>query len=408
MKVFVGGSDRQWLGYGKMKTEVGKALDRRGALSHEDNAGNHLAICLPYHASHCREGQSLTLFSMFETNRIPEDFVEVLDRFDRIFVPCEDNRRNYAEHHPDVRVIPLGVDPVKWFPTRRQPHNQMFTFLTGGNGGGRKGHIDAVRTYAKVRPRLLEKGINSRLLVKCPPEGASVITDAAGEGVDVLAEWQKESLETKMYADAHCYVSFSKGEGWGLMPNQALAQGLPLICTDAAGQSAFAPYAALTVPHHMVEANYGIWGPVGEWWEPDLEAMADAMVEVARHYQLYEAKAWVSAHTHPYFWDNTARQIIENLEDRPDVTGEQITFQTRKFKVITTEDRVADIADIRYGFEKGKEYYVNADVKRILWNAGILHPSVVHENAGLLPSMIENYVPVPTVCPTCARPLPLD
>ena len=39
--------------------------------------------------------------------------------------------------------------------------------------------------------------------------------------------------EVDLFAEAHCYLAPSKGEGWGLCPHQAIAQGCPTVLTDA-------------------------------------------------------------------------------------------------------------------------------------------------------------------------------
>lgn len=430
MKVFTRNSEITTIGYGEMGSQVNKALKKLGVVTDDPCAGNSLACLLPYHVDDKKQGQYLVCFTMFETNRLPEDFIEVLGNYDLILVPCEENRLLYGQHHPNVHVVPLGVDPDIWKPTKRKTpahdywtQSHPFTFLTGGNGGLRKGHKEACITYRdKVRPVLDEKGIPSRLIVKATPQewqyrGSTGLKDLfESDGIVVIGEWLTKEDEVQLYADAHCYASFSKGEGWGLMPNQALAQGLPIICTDAAGQAAFAKYAYV-VPYTMQEAIYGIWGPdvhdpdhdrCGKWWEPDLDAMANAMIDVATHYPLYESRAWVAAHSHDYYWENTAKGILKHLQDRPDVPDVDVKFDRALFKVVTTEDRTADIADKVYGFKKGVEYWVPADVKRILWNSRILHPSCVEENSGLLPNQVRDYEPMVAVCPTCARPLPLD
>jgi hypothetical protein len=64
----------------------------------------------------------------------PESFRESLHRFDTIMVPSEQNLELFSQFHPNVRYVPLGIDPAVWHYEDRMPTDRFFRFLIGGSG----------------------------------------------------------------------------------------------------------------------------------------------------------------------------------------------------------------------------------------------------------------------------------
>jgi hypothetical protein len=85
------------------------------------------------------------------------------------------------------------------------------------------------------------------------------------------------------------------------------------------------------------------------------------------------------------------------------------------YPIVTTARGVWDIGCIKYRFEPGTEYWVFADVKRVLFEAGLLDPSCLHEddpkNCGLAPHQVKaigGYQAAHSKCPTCGQELNRD
>jgi hypothetical protein len=409
VRIHLRGSDHNFIGYGRMSLEIGKALKRQG-VELTDEAGTVLGCQLPMHMDSKFAGQSVNVFTMFETDHLPEEFTENLGNFDTLFVPCEENRRSYSEYHDDVRIVPLGVDPEVWKPTERRAvtYDRPFTFLTGGSGGHRKGFDLSIRAFLRVKSRAEKAGLPTpRLKIKCGPTEPNRALKDKYNDPDIIwtEEWVPAAAEVAMYDEAHCYVSASRGEGWGLWPNQAIANGLPTLLAPAAGQLAFAPYAVGLLGFEVVPAQYGVWGPVGNWWEPTEQSVTDQMWHVLTHYEEAKEMAWKYANDIPYTWDNTATELLKHLPDLPDHGTEVVRFNKRLYRIRTNKDITCDIADVKKGFRAGVDYWDSADVKRVLWNNGSLTEECVAEGTGLLPEQIEGYAGAMDLCPACGRTL---
>jgi glycosyltransferase involved in cell wall biosynthesis len=105
------------------------------------------------------------------------------------------------------------------------------TFFMCGQMIARKGLQELLAAFAKLdaRARLLLVGREAELPVLLPalaPEVRERIEYAGFQAPDALPEF---------FARADVFVLPSRYDGWGVVVNQALAAGLPIICSDHVG-----------------------------------------------------------------------------------------------------------------------------------------------------------------------------
>jgi glycosyltransferase involved in cell wall biosynthesis len=87
-----------------------------------------------------------------------------------------------------------------------------------------------------------------------------------------------------LYNSVDCVLYPTSGEGWGLLPFQSIAAGIPTICTNATGCT---EYAELSVPldYKWSKINMsGIYENAGEWAEPSFDDLCDKMLYVTKNY----------------------------------------------------------------------------------------------------------------------------
>lgn len=336
---------------------------------------------VPSHARGWWRGQHSVCLTMWETMRLPEAFRENLHELDQLLVPSEQNVELFSRYHPDVSLVPLGIDPRVWHYLPRRPPETSFNFLIGWSGA-RKGTDLAVRAFRKLwnREGSWGSGPEPRLILKSPkPE------DHYGRGISRVGGRITNEEEVGLYARAHCYLQPSRGEGFGLQPLQAMAQGIPTILTDAHGHAGFA-HLGIPIPAGHSKAAYFIFGEAGEWWEPDFDALCDRMRWVYDHYDEAVVQASLSAATiaERWTWANTARRFVEAIgEDRLSAPfsgdGSWVVPERRLFRVQVSKPWQADIAGTLYQFTPGRDYYEPADIKRVLYEAGLLDPVCADE-----------------------------
>ena len=88
-----------------------------------------------------------------------------------------------------------------------------------------------------------------------------------------------------IYDSANCLLYPTSGEGWGLIPFQAIAKGIPTICTNAFACTEFADMS-VPVDFGWGSKNMsGIYSNAGEWAEPNFDDLCDKMLYVINNYQ---------------------------------------------------------------------------------------------------------------------------
>jgi glycosyltransferase involved in cell wall biosynthesis len=365
---------------------------------------------VPTHARGWWEGQVPIILTMWETTHLPEQFRENIHEFDTVIVPSQQNKELFSRFHKNVKYIPLGIDPVRWAYRERQEASTRFNFLIAGTGE-RKGTDLAVKAFRAAFPEgswpedypvpyLVMKGLK--------PE------DFYGDRIERISGRLSGEEEANLYATAHCYLQPSRGEGFGLQPLQAIAQGIPTILTDAHGQAGFASLG-MGLSSTLVKAGYFIYGAAGEWWEPDFDELVDTMRWVYYNYEDATRRAyWASSIARrDWTWERSAEKFVEAIGPERMGPYEGIKRwhipQTKLFKVVTNCDTTSDIGGNIYVFEKGVEQYQPADVKRILFESGKLDPScMTGDDTGLLPEQVAKvhiHTVLASFCPTCHQKL---
>jgi glycosyltransferase involved in cell wall biosynthesis len=423
------------IGYGRMGVNVARELVKMGVdvfdhlpepgelppqrdlehLAHL-NSGKKSKICnvvcwqsVPTHARGWHRGQYPVISTMFETTALPESFRESLHNFGLVIVPSHQNAELFSRYHDNVKMVPLGVDPAVWHPEKRPEVGATFRFLIGGSGP-RKGTDLAYKAFRAAFPSVPRGGPTPILVMKSPRGGEGF----AGPDIEIIGGRVSAETEVDIYASAHCYLQPSRGEGFGLQPLQAMAQGCPTILTAAHGHDSFA-HLGIGIPATLAPAAYFIYGDAGEWWEPDFDALVDEMRWVYNHYDEACDRAALSADViaSEFTWANTAAAFVDAIGmDRlsaPATVDGWYTPDTRLYEVVTNRDWRCEVAGATYLFEKGKSYREPADVKRIAFESGVLDPvCCTGEDTGLAPSQLEGvaaYSASHSFCPTCHQQL---
>jgi glycosyltransferase involved in cell wall biosynthesis len=416
------------MGYGRYGVKLAEALKALGMRVYDhlpshahpdpehDGAVTGIAntvcwVSVPTHADGWYQGQRTVLSTMWEATRLPESFRDTLHEFDQIIVPSRHNVELFGEYHPNVAYVPLGFDPRQWRYEKRPPLDAVFRFLIGGSGE-RKGTDLAYRAFRKVFKTWPADGPVPVLTMKNPRN-----EDFYGDRIEMVTGKMSDAAEVDLYRTAHVYLQPSRGEGFGLQPLQAIAQGIPTILTDAHGHEAFA-HLGLGIPAGQSKSAYFIYGDAGTWWEPDFNELCERMEYVYNNYEFEEQMAARNATIarDTFTWAHTARNFIDAIGTEhltvPFSGGGWYEPEARRYLVRVNKDFVCDISGLRYRFVVGQDYWEPSDVLRILFEAELLEPSCLTAqgvaNPGLAPAQVAEigaYSASQTHCPTCGQML---
>lgn len=298
-------------GYGYATERMVESLRRLGHTITENDAQAPVEMWFdqPHHWIF-RDGQYKIGYHPWESTRLKDDWVERMNKCDEIWTPSPliaDWYRSDGVKRP-IYVYEHGVDKI-WTPQKRDTSGKI-RFLHVGAEATRKGGWDTLRLfrtafYNRDDVELTLKMVNVNFNLERVGK-TSIINRKMG--VNDLVD---------LFHSHHVYVYPSWGEGFGLTPLQALATGMPTICT-----AAWAPYERFLDPNLKLgsELKTSPWPQIhpGKMLRPKFDELVDLMRYAADNYESLHDSALgrVDEIQSEYDWDNLTKSAFEYLKMR--------------------------------------------------------------------------------------------
>lgn len=234
---FVSVSDRGGAdGYGMSSKHLINALEAAGVSISEYYVEQEVGLL--YHSPHSitrLDTKYKVIYTMFESDKIPEDWIDYLHAADLVIVPSRWCQKIFKQAGVDSIVVPLGYND-QIFKYLDRPKREVFTFLHYDAFNTRKGHFEAVEAFDNE----FKHDEPVRLLLKTTREMVSVpLNKSAYPNIDVIYGKVTEQELADICYDADAFVFPSRGEGFGCTPLEAMATGLPAIVPNAHGISEY-------------------------------------------------------------------------------------------------------------------------------------------------------------------------
>lgn len=347
-------------GYGSMLNGFLNHVPDGVTLDEMSNVSVHMGV--PFSCKGWYEKQHRVCFTMWETSVVPIRFVRWLAQYDQILVPCKHNVETFSKHHPNVNYVPLGVDRTIWMPQQRA-ENKVFKFMAGGSLWERKGIDVVVKAFLKLDLP------DAELHLKMAPHASDVPQDIHDPRIIFHRTWMTMGEQVEFFNSADCWVAPARGEGFGLIPLQAIACGIPTILTATSGQAQFAHLASSTVKSTLHQTRHG-----GVWDEPDL----NDLVRLMRFHYENRSSLRVDAReraalTDQFSWEKAAQRLVEVVPK-----GKKLPASakwTSPKPVVPAQVNKATTVEINgksQRFIPGVQYEVEENVQDILYAAGAL------------------------------------
>jgi len=326
----VKGDLRKDNGFGYAGYNIRNSLTNLGheVSIHDETADVQLNFCHPVYYEHFPNQYKIG-YSPWESSALPEGWLEGFDSVDEVWTTspkCKEWFTNAGVKKP-IKVYEHGIEPI-WTPKHRRPTSKI-RFLHLGEPAPRKGgqlafeaFIAAFGARDDVSLTLKANGHNT-IRAYMPGQvrrgGPRNILGQPHEvyrNVNLITDSLSTDELVGLYHSHDVLVYPSWGEGFGLIPLQALATGMPTICTGA-----WAPYQRflgnLSLDSHEVKSPWPDFHP-GMMSEPDYHHL----VELYRYaYENFTALAKINfdnaddVHSE-YNWDKLTKNAFENLENR--------------------------------------------------------------------------------------------
>jgi glycosyltransferase involved in cell wall biosynthesis len=287
-------------------------------------------------------------YTMFEADRIPEEWAICAAATDLIVVPTESSFRAWVNRgvpEAKIRVCSLGVNG-SFFSERVEPLplrdpegkpvlSYRYRFLNVADLRPRKNHTGLLRAWIRATNARDDAILIVKLtvfdshtfyqfqvdLTEMQSNLGRFLADAAP--VIFLIQMFSEEQMRSLYQTATHYFSMSKGEGWDLVIMEAAAAGLQLI---APNHSAYASYLreedAELIPASLVPAVFEsqmrredlIFFDGAFWWQPDENVAVEIIQRTIRgdgRTKLLPRDRIVA----DYSWANAGHRLIQILEE---------------------------------------------------------------------------------------------
>lgn len=251
------------------------------ALGHEvplddPSAPVQISLCNPYQYKF-HPGQYKIGYTPWESTYVPDGWLDRMNQCDEIWATSEWVRDVYIANdvRPPVFVYEHGIDR-QWQPIRRR-RGKVVKFLHIGEPAFRKGGqltYDAFREAFGDRSdvHLTMKAYFQHHLRTYTDDGFT--SQVERDNISVITDEIPKSKLMELYATHDIMVYPTYGEGFGFIPLQALATGMPVISTGE-----WAPYRKylkrLEVPGRWDRSIWSIHP--GDVFYPDFNSLVRQM-----------------------------------------------------------------------------------------------------------------------------------
>ena len=307
-------------GYGTVGKQMRQALADAGAeIVPETSFDYDLAVVvgLPVAWIQGALRPDLIWHTMIEVEPLPPGWADVINRSGGCWVPSTWVERVFREGGvtAPLMVAGYGVDPAVFQPVDRAGRSGPLRVLAWGRGlYSRKNLTMAIRVFAAA-------GLgNAQLEVKVNADDV-LASDGMGvigrEDVRIIAQNWRQGQLVRWLQSGDVLLYLSSGEGFGLMPLEAMATGLPVICAANTGMLDYlSEEVAYLVPCRRapVASYQAYFGYEAMGFMPEFDAAVDQLRTVARDpEQAYETGQRAAAMAAGMTWQRAGRQALRGL-----------------------------------------------------------------------------------------------
>jgi glycosyltransferase involved in cell wall biosynthesis len=258
-------------------------------------------------------------YTPWESTEMPEHWMLPMREMDEIWTTSTFCKEIYEQYNVNniIHIVPHGIDPEIWNIVDRAVADKFYFFHLGGSTARKGGQkvVDAFLDLYDGKPEY-------QLVLKSNGPTETRYYDGDHYMGSTVHHPQIQCIESDLQADhladlynrMHCLVYPTNGEGFGLIPFQGIASGLPTICTNA---TACADYADLSVPlDYKWTDGQGLH--LGKWAKPDEDDLRDKMKYVVDNYNEVKNKTLQSARIihDTQTWGHVAEGILRILGDK--------------------------------------------------------------------------------------------
>jgi glycosyltransferase involved in cell wall biosynthesis len=248
-------------------------------------------------------------YTAWESTDIPEDWHEGLAKIDELWVPNQFTKDSLSSHtDKPIYVFKHGLDPI--YEPRKRTYDGVLRFLHVGYPAVRKNLPDVVNAFLELYKGREDVHLTIKAYENCE------IPFINEPNITVIAKTYSTTQMIDLLHSHHVMVYPSWGEGFGLIPLQALGSGMPAIVTE--GWCDYSEY----MPDLMIKSklSYSPWLTYhpGKMFKPDFEHLKELMLYCENNIKfLLERHFNISKQIHEEWnWEKVVSEHFDGVEAR--------------------------------------------------------------------------------------------
>ena len=248
-------------------------------------------------------------YTAWESTEIQPSWTEQLSQIDELWVPnnfCKDVFSNHFDK--PIIVFPHGVDST--FATKKREYDGTLKFLHIGFPALRKNANDVIEAFLDLYKGREDVTLTIKAYENCAVPGLDE------PNINIIAKTTSyaELVEIMHNHDVLLYPSW--GEGFGLIPLQALATGMPVVVTDGwCDYDYFAPDLVV-----KSELRYSPWQNIhpGKMFKPDYEDLKEKMLYAEKNIEMLLKRHFHSAKDvhEEWSWERLVKEHFDAVHAR--------------------------------------------------------------------------------------------
>ena len=313
-------------GYGLAGYGIVTAMQRVGhTVGYKDSSAKvELAFCMPDASDWSNPDAYHIQMTPWESTKLPWGWIENFNLADEVWATSQWVADLYKREGVTVpiRVYEHGIDPM-WTPRRRRRADGPIKFLHVGEPAPRKGGQMALEAFHDA----FGDSRDVHLTIKAWTNSTVRVYDR--KHVSILGQPQDlynnvktrydDCSEAEMVYIFHRHDALvypSMGEGFGLIPLQALGTGMVTICTEA-----WAPYKRFLEPElslgsTLVDSQWETMHP-GKFYLPDYDDLKSAYLYTAENFNRLAGRAYRNSFKvhKEYDWSVLTNNALQHIVD---------------------------------------------------------------------------------------------
>ncbi len=279
-------------GYSYAGLKIAIALEELGfhVPWRDDTAPVSISFCQPEWYSQAT-GQFRIGYTPWESTLIPDWWPGMMNEMDLIWTTshfCKDVFRNCGVEK-DIIVVPHGISSEDFTIKKRQLDGDFY-FFHMGEPATRKGGQLVVDAFI----RLFDKDPTTHLVVKANGWAECRLRNPFGPidahpNIQLITEQYSVQQLNDLFHKVHALVYPSNGEGFGMIPFECIATGMPVAAVVWGGIEEFGRYC---IPIDYSVGPSGHSYHLGEWAHPDFDAICEVMWDIRNNYGSYAERAF--------------------------------------------------------------------------------------------------------------------